>query len=96
MSKSDAELVRDMFYRQANAKEYSYFDLPGYSEWAARKLKEGVGPEILGHMECFTLIMLPDEAAAANDAYFDEALEDVMAGLDLGDPADVGDCTRSV
>ncbi|OAH44695.1 hypothetical protein AX777_20720 [Sphingobium yanoikuyae] len=83
MSKSDAELVQDMFYRQANAREYSYFDLPGYSDWATRKLDEGVGPEILGHLEAFTLVMLPDEAAAANDAYFDEALDDLRTSLGL-------------
>ena len=83
MSKSDAELVQSMYYRQANEKKYSYFDLPGYSDWSTRKLNEGVGPEILGHLEAFTLIMLPEEAAAANDAYFDEALDDLRTSLGL-------------
>jgi hypothetical protein len=79
--RDDREIARRALDLQARSRDYRIVDLPGYMEWSKRKLAEGESPASIANMDASAMWLLPEEAATATEADYEEMLADLKAAL---------------
>jgi hypothetical protein len=77
----DNEIARRALDFQARARDYRLFDIPGYREWSKRRMREGVSPDLIAHLDAMCL--LPEDVASVKEDAFEELLEDLKR--EIGD-----------
>ena len=73
----DREIARRALDFQARAKDYSLIELPGYVEWATRKLREGESAALIANLDALGMTLLPEEVSEITEADFEELLSDL-------------------
>jgi hypothetical protein len=80
----DRELARRCLEFQARARDYRMVDLPGYIEWSQRKLAEGESEALIAHLDATSAWLLPEDAAKMSERAYDEMLDELKAGFEVG------------
>jgi hypothetical protein len=75
----DREIVRRALDAQARAKDYAMSEVPGYSEWSARKLAGGESEALIANLDARSMWLLPEELTAVTESDFEEMLSDLKA-----------------
>jgi hypothetical protein len=75
----DREIVRRALDAQARSKDYAMSDVPGYSEWSARKLAGGESEALIANLDARSMRLLPEELTAVTETDFEEMLSDLKA-----------------
>ena len=83
----DREIARRNLDRQARARDYALGEIPAYSDWSERKLKEGESPAFIAHLDAMSMWLLPEEVPDVGESEFEELLAEVKE--------DVAKCARS-
>jgi len=76
----DREIARSLD-RQARARDYALVEIPAYSEWSERKLKEGESPAFIAHLDAMSMWLLPDEVPNVGESEFEELLAEVKEAV---------------
>lgn len=79
----DNEIARRALDFRARARDYRLFDIPGYREWSERRIREGVSPDLIAHLDATSMCLLPEDVASVKEEAFEELLEDLKR--EIGD-----------
>jgi hypothetical protein len=77
----DREIARRNLDHQARAREHALVEIPAYTLWSERKLKEGESPAFIAHLDAMTMWLLPDEVSEIGESVFEELLADLKEAV---------------
>lgn len=70
----DREIARRAVRFQAEAREYRMHELPGYTEWAKRKLDQGEEVDFIMNIDDLVMTLLPEEVSEITETDYEELL----------------------
>jgi hypothetical protein len=59
--------------------------MPAYTSWSERKLREGVSPALVAHLDAMAMFLLPEDIPGIDDTIFDELLSELRADIEQQD-----------
>ncbi len=77
----DKEVARRALDFKARARDYRLLDIPGYMAWSRRRLREGVSPALIAHLDSTSMCLLPEDLPTVSEDSFEEMLEDLKGEL---------------
>lgn len=81
----DQERVRRALLLEKEGRDYRMMDVPGYTAWSERKIREGESGALIAHLDATSMWLTPDGLSAVSEAEFEEMLEDLKETI--GEPS---------
>ncbi len=78
----ERELVQRNLEMQQGGRDFALIELPGYSQWAERKIEEGESEAVIAHMDSMSMFLLPEEAEKVSEQDFECLLEEIRDEVD--------------
>lgn len=78
---SDRDIARHAADLRERARDVGLVEIPVYTRWSERKLREGDSPALIAHLDAMSMFLLPEDIASVTEAEFDELLEDLRGEL---------------
>jgi hypothetical protein len=79
---SDREIALHVQNMQNNGQDIPFPQIPGYREWAQKKLDEGESEAFIANLDTRCWFLLPEEVATIGADNFEELLEDLKWEVD--------------
>jgi hypothetical protein len=79
---SDEEIARRAVDFQKRGRDFFLLDIPGYREWAKRKLSEGGNEELIANLDARSMWLLPEDVNSVTTDDFDEMFDDLKSEIE--------------
>ena len=64
---------------QKRGRDFGLIEIPSYVSWSERKLRAGVSPAFIAHLDATSIFLLPEEVESVDESFFEELLEDIAS-----------------